>query len=99
MIKKFVRLTFEERIKIGERYTMSMFRNVMRDSFRIEKGFNKKRFDALTTSHDILEFIRLFFEISKDGHGFYRIEDATFFNEYYIETKSKKVAYKSLIIN
>lgn len=92
-------ISVQDRINVGERYTVARLKNVMCDTLRIEKGFNKKRFESLTTSHDVLDFIRLFFEIHKDGNGFYRIENTTFFHEYYIETKSKKVVHNSMIIN
>jgi hypothetical protein len=92
-------ISVQDRINVGERYTVARLKNVMCDTLRIEKGFNKKRFDTLTTSHDVLDFTRLYFDITKDKHGFYRIDNATFFNEYYIEPKSKKVACNLMIIN
>lgn len=92
-------LTYKERIRVDNRYTIPMLKNAMRDTLRLEKGFSKKRFDSLVTSHDVLEHARLFYEIKKDGNGFYKILDTTFFDEYYIETKSKKVVHNKLIIN
>ena len=77
-------------IKIGEKYTTSQFRGVMRRFLNLEKGFNTRHFDKDTTSQQVLDFTRLFFDISiQRNTGKWVVRGGINYSEYIIENKSK----------
>ena len=77
-------------IKVGEKYTTSQLRGVMRRALNLEKGFNTRRFDKDITSQQVLDFTRLFFDISiQRNTGKWVVKGGINYDEYIIENKSK----------
>lgn len=90
----------KDSIKVGEKYSTGQLRGFMRRALNLEKGFNTRMFDKNTTSQQVLDFTRLFFNISKQYNtGLYVVKGGTNYREYIIETENKFVPSNALINN
>jgi hypothetical protein len=79
----------QDSIKVGEKYSTGQLRGFMRRALNLEKGFNTRVFDKDTTSQQVLDFTRLFFDIKADKKtNLYIALRGVNFKEYIIETKS-----------
>lgn len=87
-------------IKVGNKYTTSQLRGVMRRVLNLQKGFNTRRFDKDTTSQQVLDFTRLFFDISANTKTkIWVIKGSQNYSEFIIENESKLRYPNSLKIN
>ena len=86
-------------IEIGGKYSTGQLRGVMRRALNLEKGFNTRRFDKDTTSQQVLDFTRLFFDISINTKtGLRTIQGIKKYSEYIIEDE-KKFLYPNALKN
>ena len=86
-------------ILIGSSYSTTQLRAIMRRVLNLEKGFNTRIFDRDTTSQQVLDFTRLFFDISINTKtGLRTIRGIKNYDEYLIEDE-KFFLYPNALIN